>query len=303
MKTPVQHPTNTPISAIAITLAGVFLFATKAIIVKLGYREDMNAATMLLLRMSFALPFYLTILFWGNNKALFKDLKLNDHFKIIVLGVVGYYLSSYLDFEGLHYISANLERLILFAYPTLVVIISALFLKKPITKTQIVAIAITYLGIFITFFEHVVIETTTSTLWGVGLVFGSALTYAIYLVGSSELLKRVGAVFYTAYSMVVSTICVLIHSIFAEIKPLAEISDKVYVYGFLMAIFSTIVPSFLIAHSLKKIGASKMSIIGSIGPVFTIVLSYFLLQETLSVYQYVGGTVILFGVYWVSSKK
>ncbi len=302
MKTTTDNP-STSISAIAITLAGVFLFATKAIIVKLGYREDMNAATMLLLRMSFALPFYLTIMFWGNNRQLFKDLAFNDHLKVIVLGMVGYYLSSYLDFQGLHYISANLERLILFAYPTLVVIISAIFLKKSISKTQYVAIAITYLGIVITFYENLFIKFTSTTLLGSALVFGSALTYAFYLVGSSELLKRVGAVFYTAYSMVVSAICVLIHSTFAEIKPLSEISDKVYMYGFLMAVFSTIVPSFLIAYSLKKIGASKMSIIGSIGPVFTIVLSYFLLQETLSVYQYVGGTVILFGVYWVSRKK
>lgn len=292
-----------PITAVAITLFGVFLFATKAIIVKLGYREGMDAASMLLLRMGFALPFYLLILFWGNNRSLLARLTIKDHVKIISMGIVGYYLSSYLDFEGLQYISANLERLILFVYPTLVVLISAFYLKKTITNTQLVAIVITYLGMFITFFEQAVITPTASTFWGIALVFGSALTYAIYLVGSSELLKRLGVVFFTAYSMVVSALCVLVHTLFVHIPPLESISTKVYLYGFVMAVFSTLIPSFLISKSLQKIGASNMSVIGSIGPVFTIVLSYYLLQETLSVYQMVGGVVILAGVYWVSRKK
>ncbi len=242
-------------------------------------------------------------MFWGNGRQLFKELTMSDHVKIILLGFIGYYLSSWLDFQGLHHISANLERLILFAYPTLVVIISAIFFRRKITKAQGIAIFITYLGMVITFFEHIVFDSSPGTMLGIVLVFGSALTYAIYLIGSSELLKRLGTFFYTAYSMVVSAICVMVQALFADIKPLDEISNKVYLYGFVMAIFATILPSFLISSSLKRIGASNMAIIGSIGPVFTIILSYVLLQETLSIYQWVGGLVILFGVYWVSGKK
>jgi len=303
MKTIQPSQQQVPISAIVVTMAGVFLFATKAIIVKLGYREGMNASTMLLLRMGFALPFFAAILFWGEGRNRLMHLSGKDHLQIILLGVVGYYLSSWLDFEGLQYITANLERLILFSYPTLVVILSALFLKKPIKLSQVIAIVLTYLGMFITFYEHMVIAPTRSTLIGGLFVFGSSLTYAIYLVGSSELLKREGVVFYTAYSMVVSTACVFIHSLFADIVPFDQIPGKVYVYGLVMAVFSTFLPSFLIAQSLKKIGASNMSVIGSIGPIFTIVLSYFLLQESLSTYHVVGGMVILIGVYWVSSGK
>lgn len=289
--------------AMVITFTGVFLFAAKAILVKLCYQQGINASTMIMLRMCSALPFYLVILFWGKNWKTFRALSLKDHGTIILLGAVGYYLSSLLDFMGLEYITANLERLILFAYPTLVVLISALFLKKKITRDQGIAIAVTYLGLILTLFEKVNLDDAKNIYIGAAMIFGSALTYAIYLVGSGELLNRVGTWVFTSYSMVVSAICVIIHATFMPTKPLAEIPNIVYGLGLIMAVFCTILPSFMISYAIRLVGASRVSIIGSIGPVFTIFLSYSILQETLSIYQIVGGTIILIGVFWISSKK
>lgn len=286
-----------------LAFVGVFLFATKAIIVKLAYKEGMNAQTMLMLRMAFALPVYLVILFWKNNRNVIFGLSLKEHLQIIALGVLGYYLSSLLDFVGLQYISANLERLILFAYPTMVVIISAIFLKKKIDRSQIIAIVITYVGIFITLFEKIQFKSTSVEYFGIGMIFLSALTYAIYLIGSGELLGKVGTLPFTSYAMVVSTVCVMVNAAFAETTPLAEIPKIVYVYGFVMAMFATVVPSFLISAAIKMVGAAKVSIIGSVGPAFTIVLSYYILHESMSPYQMVGGVIILVGVFWVSRKK
>lgn len=291
------------IIAMGLAFVGVFLFATKAIIVKLAYKEGMNAQTMLMLRMAFALPVYLVILFWKNNRNVIFGLSLKEHLQIIALGVLGYYLSSLLDFVGLQYISANLERLILFAYPTMVVIISAIFLKKKIDRSQIIAIVITYVGIFITLFEKIQFKSTSVEYFGIGMIFLSALTYAIYLIGSGELLGKVGTLPFTSYAMVVSTVCVMVNAAFAETTPLAEIPKIVYVYGFVMAMFATVVPSFLISAAIKMVGAAKVSIIGSVGPAFTIVLSYYILHESMSPYQMVGGVIILVGVFWVSRKK
>jgi drug/metabolite transporter (DMT)-like permease len=291
------------IIAMGLAFVGVFLFATKAIIVKLAYKEGMNAQTMLMLRMAFALPVYLVILFWKNNRNVIFGLSLKEHLQIIALGVLGYYLSSLLDFVGLQYISANLERLILFAYPTMVVIISAIFLKKKIDRSQIIAIVITYVGIFITLFEKIQFKSTSVEYYGIGMIFLSALTYAIYLIGSGELLGKVGTLPFTSYAMVVSTVCVMVNAAFAETTPLAEIPRIVYVYGFVMAMFATVVPSFLISAAIKMVGAAKVSIIGSVGPAFTIVLSYYILHESMSPYQMVGGVIILVGVFWVSRKK
>lgn len=289
--------------AMAITFTGVFLFGAKAILVKLCYQQGINASTMIMLRMCAALPFYIVILVWGKNWLVFKSLSSKDHFSIILLGMLGYYLSSLLDFIGLQYISANLERLILFSYPTLVVIISALFLKKKMTRDQAIAIAVTYAGLFITMFEKLNLQESQHIYLGFVLIFGSALTYALYLVGSGELLNRVGTWVFTSYSMVVSGMCVIVHSMILPVKPLVEIPSEVYGYGIVMAVFCTIVPSFMISYAIKQVGASKVSIVGSIGPVFTIFLSYYVLHETLSIYQIVGGAIILLGVFWISSKK
>ncbi|HTF81936.1 MAG TPA: DMT family transporter [Cytophagales bacterium] len=298
-----QSKSQLNVWAVAITFLGVFLFAAKAILIKLSYAMGMDASTMIMLRMCSALPFYVIILFWGSHRQIFFSLTAKDHITIIALGAVGYYLSSFLDFLGLQYITANLERLILFAYPTMVVILSALFLKKKISRDQLIAIIVTYLGLVITLFDKLSLGANNNVYLGVVLILGSAFTYAIYLVGSGTLLQRIGTMVFTSYSMVVSALCVILHSCLVPTKPLAEIPQIVYVYGVIIAVFSTIIPSFLISYAIRQIGASKVSIIGSIGPVFTIFLSYYMLHETLSLYQIIGGVVILAGVLWVSRKK
>lgn len=290
-------------AALGIAALGVFLFATKAILVKLAYKEHINAQTMLLLRMSFSVPVYLCILLLPQNFSKIKSLSLKEHLMIISLGIVGYFLSSLFDFVGLQYITANLERLILFAYPTMVVLISSFILKKKISKAQWYAIIITYIGIFITLFEKIQFQNSSLELYGILLIFASALTYALYLIGSGELLTKIGTVPFTAYAMVISSVFVIIYAQFTSTTPLQLIPQNVYFIGIIMAIFATIIPSFLISYAIKNANASSVSIIGSIGPVFTILLSYFILNESMSIFQIIGGIIILLGVYWVSLKK
>ena len=159
------------------------------------------------------------------------------------------------------------------------------------------------MGLIITLFENVKIADSKNIYLGCILIFGSALTYALYLVGSGQLLNRIGTWVFTSYSMIVSGACVIVHSLIMPVKPLDEIPAMVYTYGLIVAVFCTILPSFMISYAIKQVGASKVSIVGSIGPVFTIFLSYYILHETLSVYQIVGGVIILIGVFWISSKK
>jgi len=269
--------------------------------VKLAYQYHVNAVHLLLFRMVFALPFFLIIALL--NKPLHKDkITKKDYVWIVFFGFIGYYLASYLDFVGLQYIKAGLERIILFIYPTFVIILSKIFLKKKISTHQIIAIVITYLGVVITFWNDIQVFGD-QTGKGILLILLSALTYASYLIGSGWLIPKFGVKVFTSYAMLVSTACVLIHYILTERTNLFVYPYQVYILGFLMAFFSTVIPSFLVSLAIQKIGASNFSIIGSIGPIATIILAYLFLGEHLTFLQVIGAIVIIIGITFVSLVK
>ncbi len=288
--------------AVFLGILGVVLFSAKAVMVKMAYQYDIPPVPLLLLRMLFALPFYATLAFLKKPAHPEKIVK-KDYLWIIFFGMMGYFIASYFDFLGLQYIQASLERIILFLYPTIVLFMSRVFLKKQITRVQVMAILISYLGIIITFWGAVSIEGSDVVLGGL-LVFVSALTYAGYLVGSGWLIPKFGSVTFTSYAMVVACLSIcLFYGLTEDISTLWHYETEVYLIAFAMAVLSTVIPSYLISESIKGLGAPSFSIIGSLGPVSTIILANVFLDERLSALQMLGTLVVIVGVYVVSRKR
>lgn len=288
-------------SGVLIAVVGVVLFSTKAIMVKLAYNYEVSSLHLLLFRMLFSLPIYITLSFYFKPSNP-KEIKRSDYLWLVGFGFIGYYLASYFDFLGLMYIKAGLERIILFVYPTLVLLISKVFLKKKITNQQLVAILITYFGVVIAFWGELQFEGEHVILGGL-LILLSALTYASYLVGSGWLIPKFGVMAFTCYAMIVSSVCVVIHYVISDRGDVMNYPYQVYVLGILMAVVSTIIPSFLVSLAIKKLGANNFSIIGSIGPISTIILAYIFLDERLSVLQFIGAAIVISGVGYISLNK
>jgi drug/metabolite transporter (DMT)-like permease len=287
-----------------LIFVGAVCFSAKAVMVKLTYLHHVDAITVLALRMLFSLPFYLVILAWNRKRLVesSKTLTNKDWFNVVVMGVVGYYLASIFDFIGLEYVTAGLERLILFIYPTIVVILSAVFLKKKIGRTEYMALALTYLGVFIVFFDDAVVAQKNVVLGSI-CIFGSALTYAFYLVGTGQLTPKLGSINYTSLSMIVSTIAVFLHYfVVADVFTLFANKEVLWL-TINMAVFSTVIPSFLIAEGIRLMGSGRASIVASVGPVSTIILAYIFLGESFGLIQFAGTILVLAGVLTVSLRK
>lgn len=293
-----KAPNRIRFFGILFGILGVVLFSTKAILVKLAYEYQVETLELLLFRMVFSFPFYVVILLLSRNKVL-ENVRLTDFLAILFFGFLGYYLASYFDFVGLRYIKAGLERIILFIYPTFVVLLGYFFMGQRVTKVQATAIIITYIGVFIAFFNEIEVSGK-DTLLGAGLIVLSALTYASYLVGSGWLIPKFGVLRFTCYAMIVSTICVAVHYSLNGDWRLWDFPWQVYFYGLLMAIISTLIPSFLVSESIKRLGASNFSILGSLGPVSTILLAFVFLGEALSFLQIFGMLVVISGVTFLS---
>lgn len=287
---------------IAIGVLGIVLFSSKAVMVKLAYNYKVDAISILLLRMLFSFPFYIIIAYLYRNQNNMVQIKHKDYAWVIFFGFVGYYLASYFDFVGLTYIKASLERIILFLYPTIVLLLNRLFLKQPITKIQSGAIGLTYLGIIIAFSDEVAISGSDTYLGGFFILL-SAITYASYLVGSGWLIPKFGVVKFTAYAMLVSCICVFVHYGFISKTDLFGYSWEVYFLGFLIAVFATVIPSFLVSTSIKMISSSNFAIVAGIGPISTIILASIFLGESLTLLQFFGALVVIVGILLISFSK
>lgn len=291
------------VAGMLLAIVGIFMFSAKAVMVKVAYRYEIDAVSLLLLRMLFSMPVYLAIAWLNFRKPTPADVKRKDYLNIAFLGFVGYYLASYFDFQGLQYITASLERLILFAYPTLVVFISAIIFRNKISHNQWLAIVITYLGIVITFIPDVSRGSNDNLALGSALIFLSAFTYAMYIVGSGNLIPKFGSVYFTALAMTVSCVCVVVHHMAVNGAELQHYPAEIYLLGFAMAIFSTVIPSFLVSEAIKKIGSSNFAIIGSLGPVATIVLAIIFIGEVVTIYHVMGTLVVIGGIWVLKMKK
>ncbi len=293
---------RTFIYGVLIGLLGIVLFSSKAVMVKLAYQYQVDALSLLLLRMLFSFPFYVIIAILYARKEHTHVILKSDYAWVVFFGLVGYYLSSYFDFVGLQYIKASLERIILFLYPTIIIILNKLFLKKPINARQVLAICLTYFGIIITFWGEDV-GSGSHLYLGSFLIFLCAITYASYLVGSGWLIPKFGVMTFTSYAMIVSCISVFIHYSIRSETSILGYTWEVYLFGFLIAMFATVIPSFLVSISIKMIDSSNFAIVAGAGPISTIILAGVFLGERLTWLQLFGALVVVFGILLVSVKR
>ena len=277
-------------------------FSAKAILVKLAYASPVDAVTLLAIRMAFSVPFFIVVAWWSSRNAHALPLARQDWFAVLALGLIGYYLSSLLDFSGLQYISAGLERLILFLYPTLVVLLSAALFKRRIGRREIFALVLSYAGIVLVFMQDVRTPQDGLVL-GAALVFASTLTYSIYLIGAGHTIARIGAMRFTAYAMVVASMATFLQFALTHPASALALPSRVYELGFTMAIVSTVLPVFMLSSGIRLIGAGRTALVGSIGPVATILMAHTLLGEALSIQQIGGSALVLVGVLLISLQR
>lgn len=283
---------------------GSVLFSAKAIVAKLTYMHGVDALTVIGFRMLLSLPVFLAIALWQAHKAYKGELpKLTgaQRWQLIFLGFVGYYLASLLDFIGLEYITASLERLILFMAPTFVLLFSAFFLKRAILPKQWLALALSYLGVSLVFVQDLSL-TGENVLLGAACVLGSAVSYAIYLIGSGELLKKIGSTRLVAYAMSTSAVYTLIH-LFA-VQGWEALLQPAPVYGLSIvhATLNTVAPTFMIMWSIERIGAPMTAQLGLLGPVSILFLAYWFLDEPITGLQIAGTVLVLTGAMVLSRR-
>ncbi|GAB2817677.1 DMT family transporter [Ferruginibacter profundus] len=289
-----------------VTFIGAVLFSTKAVIVKKAFADiKTDALSLLAVRMICAVPFYLVIAFYKTNQGENKKLTIKQWWFLIVLGLSGYYISSFLDFVGLQYISAGLERLILFLYPTITMLITTLFFKQKVSTVQKMALLLTYAGTAIAFYGELKLDTgNVNFYYGSLLIFLCAITYGFFVAGSGQLIPQIGATKFTAYAMTVAAAAVLLHFVMnGNFTVIESGSTKFWQYGIFLAVVATVIPSFLISEGLKKMGSNNVAIVSCIGPVSTIIQAHFILGEQIFTAQIVGTILVIAGVVMIGWKR
>jgi len=290
------------LSGALLVAAGAIGFSGKAVIIKLAYRHGVDALTLLALRMLLSAPLFAVLGWWAARGA--DPVAPRDRWAVAFMGFVGYYLASYFDFLGLQYVTAALERLLLFVNPTFVVLISAALFGRRVTGRDVIAIASCYAGIFLAFFNDLHTQPGNVVL-GSAWVLLSALLYATYLVGSGRLVGRVGSMRFASYAGLVSCGAVLAHFLVAspDASVILHQPAPVYWLSLLMALASTVLPIVLTSEGIRRMGASHASIIGSVGPIATIALGAVFLGEPVTIIQIAGAAFVLLGVLAISLAR
>lgn len=286
-------------TGLALAAAGAVGFSGKAIIVKLGYRYGVDPVTLIMYRMLFALPIFVAMAWWaGRGKAPLDGRQWRG---VLFLGFTGYYFSSFLDFLGLQYITASLERLILYLNPTLVLLISLVLYRHRVGLHQVVGLLISYAGIAVVFGQELGSQGPEVVL-GSALVFGSALSYAIYLVYSGELVKRLGSLRLVGLASTVACVCCILQ--FLILKPLSAADVPVEVIGLsvLNAVACTVAPILLMMMAVERIGPALSSQVGMFGPMLTLGLGAWVLDEAITGWVLLGTSLVLAGVYAVTRQ-
>ena len=292
-----QAPVSRFTSGLLLAAAGSIAFSGKAIIVKLAYRHGVDGVTLLMFRMLFAMPFFLAMAWWaGRGQA---PLTRRDWWGVVGLGFSGYYLSSFLDFLGLQYISASLERLILYLNPTLVLVLGWVLYKRKISYRQGLAMAVSYSGMLLVFGHEISLEGDNVVL-GATLVFLSAATYAVYLSYSGQLVQRLGSLRLAGLATTVA--CLLCIFQFALLMPLSalHVAPEVIGLSVLNATACTVLPVLMVMMAIERIGAGLTSQVGMIGPMSTLIMGVLFLNEALTVWILAGTALVLGGVFWVT---
>ncbi len=286
---------------------GAILFSTKAVAIKLAYRESVDAETLLALRMALSLPFYLGIGFFSFRERRTSGRPLPG-LKLVLgacaTGLLGYWISSYVDFLGLEYISAQVERLILFTYPIFVVIFGAMFFGQPITARAAIAVAISYSGLAIIFGQNALLGGHDALL-GAGLVLVCAVTFAFYQLFAKDLITLIGPRLFTCIAMTAAAAGAILQFFVTHPAGDLAVSGRVWLLSLFLAIGSTVLPSFFLNAALHRISAQANATIGTLSPVATIVLAYLILGETLTPVAWIGTALVIAGVGWftISGRK
>jgi drug/metabolite transporter (DMT)-like permease len=279
---------------------GAIAFSGKAIIVKLAYRHGVDAVTVIMYRMLFALPLFLLLSWWASRGK--PALTRRDWAMLFGLGFSGYYLASFLDFAGLQYIGASLERLILYLNPTVVLGVGLLLFKTPVTRRQWLALAVSYVGVLVVFAHDITVNGSHAVL-GAALVFGSAVSYALYLVFSGEAVKRLGALRLTGLATsIASVLCI---AQFFLLRPVSAmvVAPEVIWLSILNATLCTFCPVLLVMLAVERIGAGVTAQTGLIGPLSMILLSVLILGEPFTVWMAAGTVLVLAGIWMLTRWK
>jgi drug/metabolite transporter (DMT)-like permease len=288
------------LGGLAIAVGGAVLFSTKAVLAKLLYRYQLDAVTLIAFRMIFSVPVFAAVALWKMRSE--APLTNSDRLRLIGLGLVGYYLSSFLDFLGLQYVSVGLERLILFLTPTFVLFISAVFFRQRISRIQWLALAASYAGIVLVFVRDLR-DGGSNIALGSLLVLGSASAYAVYLLGSGEMVRRIGSLRLVAYAMCVSSAACI--GQFFLLRPASLLIQPAPVYwlSLMNGLVCTVLPVFRTMTAVQRIGAGAASQAGMIGPVSTLFLGAVILGEPITNLQLAGTALVLAGIYILSKKR
>ncbi|MBT9457314.1 MAG: DMT family transporter [Burkholderiaceae bacterium] len=283
---------------LALALTGSIAFSGKAIIVKLAYRHGVDAITLIMYRMLFALPLFLLLTWWASRGK--PPLTRRDWLVVLGLGFSGYYLASFLDFAGLAYISASLERLILYLNPTLVLAFSVVVFKVRVKPMQLLALAISYAGVLLVFGQEIHLQGADAVL-GAVLVFGSAVSYALYLVYSGEEVRRLGAMRLTGLATTVA--CVLCIAQFLILRPLSAmaVAPEVIWLSVLNATLCTFAPVLMVMLAIEGMGATMTAQTGMVGPMSTIIMGVLILGEPFTPWVVAGTVLVLTGV-WLLAR-
>ncbi len=289
-----QAATKNVATGLALALLGSIAFSGKAIIVKLAYRHGVDAVTLIMYRMLFALPIFAVMAWWASRGK--PPLTRNDWLGVLGLGLTGYYLASFLDFAGLAYISASLERLILYLNPTLVVMLGWVLYRRSITWGQAVGMLISYCGVVLVFGHEANLQGTNAA-WGTLLVFLSAVSYAIYLVYSGEMVRRLGSLRLVGLATTVACLLCLLQFVVLRPFSAAVVAPEVIWLSILNATLCTAAPVLMVMMAIERVGAGMTAQTGMVGPLSTILMGVWILGEPFTVWVAAGTALVITGIF------
>jgi drug/metabolite transporter (DMT)-like permease len=290
------------VTGLLLAVGGVVFFSLRPIFIKLAYAWVTDPITLLALRMVFSVPFFIAAALWVRSATGHRPLAGRELAAVVALGILSYYGASFLDFLALQYIPAGLGRLLLFTYPTIVVILSAVMLRKGVTGREVAALVVTYAGLLLVFAQS--LEGEQKNFWlGAAFAFASSICYAVYLVAGAEVISRVGSVRFTAYAMSAASVACILQFLLLRPFSALDVPAPVYGYAIAMAVLSTAVPVFMTSEALRRVGANTVAIIGALGPVTTIAFGWLGLEEVMTPLQLAGAALVLVGVVVISLKS
>jgi drug/metabolite transporter (DMT)-like permease len=293
-------------SGVLLALGGAFLFSLKPIFVKLSYGHEVDAVTQLVLRMGFALPFYMAMGLYAlrtrTRRGDVTDLSLRTIGQAGAVGLLGYYASSMLDFEGLRHITAQFERLLLYTYPTFVALIGYLLFRERLSRTHLISLGLTYLGLVLVLVEDMRSLGERVAL-GAGLVIACSITYALYMVLSRPLIGRMGSQLFTALSMISGTCILMLHFLLTHPLSALAVPMPVVWISLAMAVIATFIPSLMVNEAIARIGPGPTSAAGGVGPIFTSILAIFIIGEPFTPAHAAGTLLVIAGVVVLTRRR